>query len=167
MSQPASAVPEQQTHNQPAGNQQARNQQARNQQARNQQARNQYVKSRTATATPAQLVAMLYDAAIAAMRCAADAESSGRRSEASEQLVRAQTILTELRCSLNLQAGPLAADLDRIYEFVWRQLVRANVARDSLLVMRCVELIVPLRQAWGEACLGLGEHQSRAGRLSA
>ncbi len=110
---------------------------------------------------------MLYDAALAAMRSAVDEESSGRRAEASEQLVRAQTIVTELRCSLNLEAGPLAGDLDRIYEFVWRQLVQANVSRDSLLVMRCVELLVPLRQAWGEACLGIGEHQSHAGRLSA
>ncbi|MFN0027163.1 MAG: flagellar export chaperone FliS [Acidimicrobiales bacterium] len=162
MSQPANPVPTQQAQNPQAPSQPARNQLA----ARNQiAARNQYVKSRTTTATPAQLIAMLYDAAIAAMRSAADAESSGRRSEASEQLVRAQTILTELRCSLNLEAGPLAEDLDRIYEFVWRQLVRANVTRDSLLVMRCVELIVPLRQAWGEACLGLGH--SSAGRLSA
>ncbi len=137
------------------------------QQARHQAGRNHYVKSRTATATPAQLVAMLYDGAIAAMRSAADAQSSGRRPEASEQLLRAQNIITELRCSLNLEAGQLALDLDRIYEFVWRQLVRANVTQDSLLVMRCVELIVPLRQAWGEACLGLGQSEAQAGRLSA
>jgi len=66
---------------------------------------NQYVKNRMATATPAQLVAMLFDGAIAAMRRAADAEASGRRSEASEQLVKAQRIVTELRCSLDFEAG--------------------------------------------------------------
>lgn len=115
---------------------------------------NQYKKQRTATATPAQLIAMLFDGLIASLRRAADAEASGRRSESSEQLVRAQRIVTELRCSLNFDAGPMAYDLDRIYDFVWRQLVRANVTRDPLLVVRCVDLLVPLREAWGEACLG-------------
>jgi flagellar protein FliS len=124
---------------------------------------NQYVKQRTATATPAQLVAMLYDGLIAGLRRAADAQASGRRSEASEQLLRAQRIVTELRCSLNFEAGSMAVDLDRIYEFLWRQLVQANVRQDPLLVMRCVDLVLPLRQAWGEACLG----QAPTARLSA
>ncbi|MEZ5235877.1 MAG: flagellar export chaperone FliS [Acidimicrobiia bacterium] len=115
---------------------------------------NQYVKSRTATATPAQLVAMLFDGLIAALRRGADAQASGRRTDASEQLVKAQRIVTELRCSLNFDAGQLATDLDRIYEFIWRQLVTANMNNDPLLVMRCVELIMPLREAWGQACLG-------------
>lgn len=120
---------------------------------------NQYVKNRTATAKPAQLVAMLFDGLIAALRRSAEAESSGRRAEASEQLVKAQRIVIELRCSLNFDAGPLARDLDAIYEFVWQQLVTANVTRDQILVMRCVELILPLREAWGEACLGQSQPQ--------
>ena len=124
---------------------------------------NQYIKQRTATATPAQLIAMLYDGLIATLRRAAEAEASGRRAEASEQLVKGQRIVTELRCSLNFDAGALAQDLDRIYEFLWRQLIQANVKRDSLLVMRCVELVIPLRSAWGEACLG----QVASHRLSA
>ncbi len=116
---------------------------------------NQYVKNRMATATPAQLVAMLFDGAVAAMRRAADAEADGRRAEASEQLVKAQRIVTELRCSLNFEAGGrVAQELDRIYEFVCQQLVNANLGRDSLLAMRCVELLVPLRNAWATACLG-------------
>ena len=125
---------------------------------------NQYVKSRMATATPAQLVAMLFDGLLASMRRAAEAESSGRRGEASEQLVKAQRIVTELRCSLNFElGGPVARELDRIYEFVWQQLVAANVAHDALLVIRCVDLVVPLREAWGAACLG----QVRSDRLTA
>lgn len=115
---------------------------------------NQYKKQRTTTATPAQLIAMLFDGLIASLRRAADAEASGSRAESSEQLVRAQRIVTELRCSLNFEAGQLAYDLDKIYDFLWRQLVRANVSRDPLLVMRCVDLVVPLREAWGESCLG-------------
>jgi len=127
---------------------------------------NQYVKNRMATATPAQLVAMLFDGAIAAMRRAADAEASGRRPEASEQLVKAQRIVTELRCSLDFEAGGrVARELDRIYEFIWHQLVAANVRRDPLLVMRCVELLLPLRDAWGSACLG--QPQAPGERMSA
>lgn len=124
---------------------------------------NQYIKNRTATATPAQLIAMLFDGLLLALRRAAEAEAGGRRAESSSQLVKAQRIVTELRCSLNFEAGSMAVDLDRIYEFLWRQLVRANVTRDPLLVMRCVELILPLREAWGEACLGQAQPQ----RLSA
>jgi flagellar protein FliS len=127
---------------------------------------NQYVKNRTATATPAQLVAMLFDGLILALRRSAEAESSGRREESSSQLVKAQRIVTELRCSLNFEAGTLARELDRIYEFVWQTLVKANVSRDPLLVMRCVELIVPLRDAWAVACLGQSPAQAEE-RLSA
>ena len=137
----------------------AENPRAKSLAARSQAGRNQYVKNRAATATPAQLVAMLFDGVIASLRRAAEAETSGRRAEASEQLVRAQRIVTELRCSLNFEAGSLASDLDRIYEFVWRQLVTANVTRDPLLVMRCLELILPLQEAWSEACLGQAQPQ--------
>ena len=72
---------------------------------------NQYVKNRTATATPAQLVAMLFDGLILALRRSAEAEAGGRREESSLQLVKAQRIVTELRCSLNFEAGTLAREL--------------------------------------------------------
>lgn len=126
-------------------------------------AANQYVKNRMSTATPAQLVALLYDGLLASLRRAGDAFDGGRREVASEQLIRAQRIIVELRCSLNFEAGDMATNLDAIYDFAWRQVVRANMGRDRAIIEQVIGLIVPLRDAWGQATLGEG----RVERMSA
>lgn len=119
-----------------------------------QNAINAYRKNRATTATPAQLVGMLYDGLLSGLSRARDAVLEGRRLAANEQLVRCQRIVTELRCSLNFDAGELSRHLDDIYEYVWRQLVAANVSRDAHTIADCIALVTPLRQAWAEACLG-------------
>ncbi len=117
---------------------------------------NQYLKNRTSTATPAQLVALLYDGLLASLRRAQDAFEGDRRDVASDQLLRAQRIIVELRCSLNFEAGEMARNLDAIYDFAYRQVIQANVRRDPAKVAQVVGLIVPLRDAWGQAMLGEG-----------
>jgi flagellar secretion chaperone FliS len=121
-----------------------------------QNAINAYRKTRATTATPAQLIGMLYDALLVSLQRAVEALEEDRRMPATEQLVRSQRLVTELRCSLNFEAGELSRNLDNIYEYVWKQLVAANVSRDAGSVASCVSLIAPLRRAWAEACLGEG-----------
>lgn len=118
-------------------------------------AANHYRKHQTTTSTPAQLIGLLYDALVASLRRAADAQGAGRRAEANEQSVRAQRIVTELRCSLDFEAGgEIARNLDAIYDFVWRRLIEANTAKDAAKTVACLDLILPLRDAWAQALLG-------------
>lgn len=118
-------------------------------------AASQYRKHQMVTSTPAQLIGLLYDALVASLRRSADAHAAGRRVEANEQSVRAQRIVTELRCSLDFEAGgEIAKNLDAIYEFLWRQLITANTAKDAAKTLACVDLVTPLRDAWAQALLG-------------
>jgi flagellar protein FliS len=120
-------------------------------------AANQYRKHQMSTSTPAQLIGLLYDALLASIRRGAEALHSSSWSLANEQLVRAQRIVTELRCSLNFeQGGEIATNLDAIYDFVWRQLVVANTRRDPGVALQCLDLVVPLRDGWAQALLGQG-----------
>lgn len=118
-------------------------------------AANQYRKHQMSTSSPAQLIGLLYDALVASLRRAMDAQTLSRQTEASEQLVRAQRIVTELRCSLNFDdGGEIATNLDAIYDFVWRRLIESNRRRDPALTASCLKLVVPLRDAWAQALLG-------------
>ena len=113
-----------------------------------------YLVDKVTTASPAELVGMLYDAGLVAMQAGRAAIEGGQVADAHRHLVKAQNIMVELRCSLNLSAGELAANLDALYEFLTRSLVEANTKKDAGLVAECVQVFSPLRDGWAQACLG-------------
>lgn len=121
---------------------------------RQQAAADRYLVERVNTATPAQLTGMLFDAGVGSLRNALVALEGGDVSEVHRLLVKAQDIVLELRCSLNHDAGEIAANLDALYEFLYNRLVLANVRKDAALVEEGISLLEPLQLAWREAVLG-------------
>lgn len=115
---------------------------------------NRYLTDKVSTATPAELVGMLYDAGVVAMQAGQTAVDANQTGDAHRHLVRAQSIVAELRCSLDLSVGEIARNLDNLYEFVGRRLVDANLKKDVRIVAECLGIFTPLRDAWREACLG-------------
>jgi flagellar secretion chaperone FliS len=113
-----------------------------------------YLTDKVMTASPAELIGMLYDAGIVAMQAGEAAIEVGNLADAHRHLIRAQDIVVELRCSLRLDAGDIAHQLDGLYEFLGGRLVQANLKKDASVVAECLDLFAPLRDAWGEACLG-------------
>ena len=113
-----------------------------------------YLTDKVMTASPAQLIGMLYDAGIVAMQAGQAAAEGGNVADAHRHLVRAQDIVLELRCSLRLDAGDIAHQLDGLYGFLGQRLVEANLKKDARIAAECVALFTPLRDAWREACLG-------------
>ena len=114
---------------------------------------NQYLRQRVETATPAELIGMLYDAGTGAIRAGQAALEEGDRSEAGRQLLRAQDAVMELRCALNPDAGELARNLDAIYAYLFQRLVDANVRRDAAAAAEALELLSGLQEAWRDACI--------------
>lgn len=108
------------------------------------------------TASPGQLVLMLYDGALGAMGIAIDAleqaEEDARRIETiNHQLQKAQNILAELQNGLNLDAGgEFAKTLYRLYDYHTRRLFEANVKKDVAIVREVENLVRQLRDAWAE-----------------
>jgi len=108
------------------------------------------------TATPGQLVLMLYDGALKALALAreafAQAEAEPRRIAAiNEQLLKAQAILQELQSGLNLEAGgEFARTMYRLYDYHNRRLLEANLRKQVEPVVEVEQLVRDLREAWAQ-----------------
>jgi len=113
---------------------------------------NQYQQNHISTATPEQILIMLYDGAIRFTRQAIMAGENGNQVQKLERISKTLAIITEFSNTLNHEiGGQIAADLDGLYQFMIREL---NAARkdESGEKLKTVEgLLVDLRQTWGEA----------------
>ena len=115
--------------------------------------RNRYLAETVATASPGQLLVMLYDRLVVDLTQAEDAMHAGDRGTASERLMHAQDIVAELRSTLDVTAWEGAAGLAQLYGFLFSHLIKANIRRDPAIVAECREIVEPLRDAWREAHL--------------
>lgn len=109
------------------------------------------------TASPGQLVLMLYDGALRALSVARDAcgrpESDPRRYEvANHQLLKAQSIIAELQGTLNLEAGDgqFAREMHRLYDYYNRRLIEANLRKDPAPIAEVEALLGEVRETWAE-----------------
>jgi len=115
--------------------------------------RTRYLAESVATASPGQLLVMLYDRLVVDLTQAEDALRARDNATASTRLMHAQDIVSELRSSLDLSAWDGAAGLAQLYGFLFTRLIKANVANDADLVAECRAVVAPLRDAWREALL--------------
>ncbi len=102
------------------------------------------------TAPQSRLIIMLYDGAIRSAQEAVRLMDSRKYDEVNNHLIRAQEIVNELRASLNMKAGEVAVNLDRIYEYVQHQLMMGNVRKDKTCVESCIRIMKDLRDTWKE-----------------
>jgi flagellar protein FliS len=109
-----------------------------------------YRESAVLTASPEQLVVMLYDGAIRFLRQAEVLSEEGAWPQAVERIGRAQAIVDELLCTLNMDAGELATRLESIYIFCADHLRDARLRKDPNRVRQVMRLLSELRDAWSE-----------------
>ena len=103
------------------------------------------------TATPGQLVVMLYDGCLRFLHQAAHALREGDVAESNARLLRAEAIIDELHATLDLeQGGVVASRLQGIYVFCNRQLLEARSAQEPEMIERVGELLAELRDAWAQ-----------------
>jgi flagellar protein FliS len=100
----------------------------------------------TTTADPGRLVLQLYDSAIRFLRDAQRAHGRGDIGGFAKNQARAHAIVGELAGSLNLEAGgEVAANLERLYDFMLRHLAEGLVKRSPAHLDRVVGLLRELR----------------------
>lgn len=108
------------------------------------------------TASPGQLVLMLYDGALRFIGLAKEALQSPpdtpRRIEIiNTNLIKAQNILAELQANLNHEVGgDHATNLDRLYDYYLRRLLEANIKKKIEPVIEVEGLVTQLRDGWAE-----------------
>lgn len=100
------------------------------------------------SASPARLLTMLYDRLLVDLNRAEVAQLAGDWPLASDNLVHAQSIVSELSSSLNSDVWSGAQSLHGLYAFATQLFIDANIKRDAALTRQAIDLMEPLRQAW-------------------
>jgi flagellar protein FliS len=113
----------------------------------------QYQTQAVSTASPAQLVQMLYQGALGAVTRAEQVLTDGGTGSieaAHTDLVKAQDIITELAVSLDHeQGGDIAANLASLYTYCLEQLQQANLHKDAGPLPPVRNILAELSDAWG------------------
>lgn len=97
---------------------------------------------------------LLYDKAIACMEEAIQLMDAGDLVAKSDRLIRAQDIVLELSDALDKGTGEIAHNLERIYVYIYRRLIRGNVHMDRAAIAEARELMKKLNSAWQSIILG-------------
>jgi flagellar secretion chaperone FliS len=129
--------------------------------------RAQFNREAILSATPVRLLTMLYDRLLVDLNRAEAAQKVENWPVASENLVHAQAIVSELSTSLNVEAWEGGEGLFAIYVYVQNALMSANVHRDVNGTIECIGLLEPLRQTWHEAAEQLPAQQLPAQSMGA
>jgi flagellar protein FliS len=102
------------------------------------------------TASPVQLVVMLYDGVARFLRQAEVAMGEENVAQANDRMQRAEAIIDELLATLNKSAGEVAERLEGIYVFCKRLLMEARIERDPARLEKIRHLFGELRESWAE-----------------
>jgi flagellar secretion chaperone FliS len=114
-----------------------------------------YRESAVLTASPEQLVVMLYDGAGRFLRQAEAALGEGAFEHAHDRLGRGEAIIDELLATLDMDQGEIAERLQAIYVYCKRCLMDARMQRDAAQISLVIRLLAELRDAWAQIATGV------------
>jgi flagellar protein FliS len=111
-----------------------------------------YRRTEAQSASPMQLIVMLYDGALRFLSEAQAAQAAGDMPRRAHALRRVGAILAECHSTLDLEkGGTVAAELDRLYSYLSARLLDVNLKKDATAIDEIHRLLTPLRTAWAEA----------------
>ncbi len=113
--------------------------------------RSRYNRDAVLSATPVRLLTMLYDRLLLDLNRAEAAQQRQDWQTASDNLLHAQAIVSELSTSLIVEAWDGGEGLFSLYTYVSTAMVSANTSRNPARTHECIVLLEPLRQTWHEA----------------
>ena len=101
------------------------------------------------TASPAELIVMLYDGLKKDLVLGKRAIARSDAASAHKFLMKAQNIIAELINCLNMDFQ-ISEELLDIYEFMLKSLETANIQKSEELIDPVIEMTESLREAWRE-----------------
>ncbi len=108
------------------------------------------------TATPAQIMLMLYDGAIRFALIAKKKIDEKDYAAKGTYIGKVQAIVSELMSSLDFSVAPeLCARLEQLYLFMMEKLTEANLEMTTEPIDVTVDLLKTLREGWSEALTSL------------
>jgi flagellar protein FliS len=115
-----------------------------------------YQSTNVETADQGKLILIAYDVAI--KHCKLSIGKFGDRKlieERTKHLCKAQDAVTVLMGSLRLDVGEIAHNLYRLYNYMIRRLIEANIKSDARIVTEILGYLEDLRDAWAQAIINV------------
>ena len=110
---------------------------------------NKVASTKTDTKDPHELIKLLFEGLTDRIALARSALAKNDREGRAEAVTKAQKILFGLRDSLDHEkGGELANNLDSLYEYSNRRLIKAHVREDDSIFEEVMDLMVMIREAW-------------------
>lgn len=100
------------------------------------------------TASPLDLIIMMYDGTIRFINQGKKALAEKDYTLANQVLQKAQDIIDELNINLNPEAGEIAVNLRNLYVFINQRLIEGNVKKDGKILDEVLQLLTTLRSSW-------------------
>lgn len=128
---------------------------------------NIYRKTAATTASPGELVLMLFDGALRFMAAAElgfNEENFARQNEQiHNNIQRTQAIITELQATLNMdKGGEFSENLYRLYDFMQEHLNQANREKSLEKIKTVAAFMQDVRDAWAQMLLQTAVEQAGA-----
>lgn len=108
------------------------------------------IESEVSNASPHRLIQMLFEGALGRLAAAQGAIARNDLAAKGEHLGKAISIIGGLRGSLDMSAGELSENLDRLYEYMNFRLLEASSQNDVDKVAEVIQLLKTLKSGWDE-----------------
>lgn len=112
-----------------------------------QNAYNAYKQNSVTTASPGELTLMLYNGCIKFIHQAKKAIELKNIEARNTYIQKAQSILTELMSTLNMDV-PVSKGMFDLYEYMYHQLTQANMKNDVAILDEVENLTIEFRDTW-------------------
>jgi len=113
---------------------------------------NTYKSNSVNFASKEQLLLMLVDGAVKFSKIGRQAIIDKDINKAHENIVKTENIFFELMSTLNVeQGGNWAESLMKVYDFITRRLMDANIKKSEEIMNEVIPLIETIRETWNEA----------------
>ena len=100
-------------------------------------------------ADPHRLVQMLLNGALEKIAVAKGLITHNETAKKGEAIGRAISIVSGLRSNLDMSAGgEIAANLDKLYDYIERRLLEANLNNDVVILDEMFSLLREIKTAW-------------------
>jgi flagellar protein FliS len=124
-----------------------------------------YRRVATQTASPGQLLLMLYDGALKFLETAMTGFNYQDpllfNQTISNNIIRAQAIIHEMNASLNMKdGGEVASNFRRLYNYFYRRLTVANRTKKKEPIEEIIARLRVLRDSWAEMLRNGGESRA-------
>jgi flagellar protein FliS len=110
----------------------------------------QYRQTQVTTASPNELILMLYNGGIQSLKRAKIALTGQKMDQVNQELIKSQNIITELQLSLNPDAGAISEQLFSLYDYMYRRLVEANLQKNEQIIDEMIDMFEQFRTMWSQ-----------------